>query len=129
MRSTAFGLLVLLVWTPGATPVAADNLCGIEFGSYDILEAKISGKAGVKRLPSDESTRSYDDASTMTIWNFSVSGSPAHPSAACRKLVQQDGRIYVQTTISCRASKESCDRLAAAYNDLDRQMTESLQQK
>ncbi|MGQ0671937.1 MAG: hypothetical protein ACT4N2_03525 [Hyphomicrobium sp.] len=129
MRNTSYFLMVVLALMPGASTAAAEILCDVEVGSYDILEAKISGRQGVKLLPSDAATRSYEDPQTSIIWNFATKGSPAYPSVACRRLNTKDGTIFVVTEISCRAAKDACDRLAAAYSDLDRQMTEALKKK
>jgi hypothetical protein len=63
------------------------------------------------------------------VWNFTKASHPAHPSVACRRVVKIGGEFRVQTQLHCNATKEQCDRLAADYVALDKQMMDALKQQ
>lgn len=63
------------------------------------------------------------------IWNFTNARHPAHPSVACRRLIQEGGSFRVRTEIQCRAAKPRCDKLAAEYDALDKAMSESIRRR
>ena len=89
------------------------------------FERTIKSLPGVTVLPSDDSIVSYFDVNHV-IWNFSTTGSFAYPSVACRRVIDLDGNIRVETQLICNASQDACDRLAAAYVKLDKEMTDFL---
>jgi hypothetical protein len=60
------------------------------------------------------------------LWNFTKPNHPAHPSVACRRIVQRGGQFSVETQLECRAAKAQCDQLAADYARLDKQMQDGL---
>jgi hypothetical protein len=62
-------------------------------------------------------------------WSFTVAGHPAHPSVACRKLVEVDGRYRVLTNISCQADERACEQLVADYKQLDKRMMEAMEKE
>jgi hypothetical protein len=105
------------------------TFCGEEFKSVEALEALIQAKPGIKVLASDPSVVSYSDPATSYIWNFATKANEAFPHVACRRLVEVDGAFQVVTEISCGAEKAACDRLAAAYNELDRKMREAVEKE
>jgi hypothetical protein len=123
---TAGLTMALLIGAGGAA--SAEALCGREVGSLTDFEATIKTLPGVKVLPSDDSVVSYVDADGV-IWNFSTKGSPEFPSLACRKVIERDGKFYVETRLRCGASQDVCDRLAAAYVKLDKQMMDALEKQ
>ena len=104
----------------------AAELCGETVASAEALEAVVKAKPGVRVLPSASTYVSYHDPVTKYIWNFATTINPAFPSVACRRIVETAGEHRVATNIWCEADKEACDREAAAYQRLDRQMTEAI---
>jgi hypothetical protein len=121
-------LPALAVWA-SAGQNGANMFCGEQFESVQALEALIRAKPGIKVLPSDPSIVSYSDSATNYIWNFATITHDAFPHVACRRLVEVDGAFQVVTEISCGANKAVCDRLAAAYDALDRQMREAVEKE
>jgi hypothetical protein len=63
------------------------------------------------------------------VWNFTKASHPAHPSVACRRIVQIDGQMRVETQLHCNAAKAACDRLAEDYRALDKQMMDAFKQQ
>jgi hypothetical protein len=59
-------------------------------------------------------------------WSFTPSNHPAHPSVGRRKIVEDNGRFYVQTDLMCHAEKPACDKLHQDYVELDRRMNEAI---
>jgi hypothetical protein len=131
VRSLIGSLLLLssIAAPASAGPGTGEVFCGEEFQSVEALEAIIKSKPGIKVLASDASVVSYSDPATNFVWNFATETNEAFPHVACRRLVQVDGAFRVVTEISCGAEKAACDRLVAAYNDLDRQMREAVEKE
>jgi hypothetical protein len=64
------------------------------------------------------------------VWSFTKSSHPAHPSVACRRVVKgDDGMAKIETQLRCNAAKEACDRLAAGYTALDKQIMDKIKQQ
>jgi len=59
-------------------------------------------------------------------WSFTTSSHPAHPSVGRRKLLERNGRFYVETQLMCHAAKPACDKLHGDYVELDRRMNEAI---
>ena len=129
LRCLAGALSLALALQVCVPAVAGETLCGEEFTSLEALEAVIKAKSGIKVLPSDASVVSYSDPATNFIWNFATKANQAYPSVACRRIVEVDGAFRVVTNISCGAEKAACDRLAAAYNELDKKMRDAVEKK
>ena len=59
-------------------------------------------------------------------WSFTPANHPAHPSIGRRRIVEDNGRFYVQTSLMCHAAKPACDKLHQDYVELDRRMNEAI---
>jgi hypothetical protein len=131
VRRLIAGLLLLpaLAVSTLAGPGKDKVFCGEEFASVEGLEAIIKSKPGIKVLASDASVVSYSDPTTSFIWNFATKANEAFPYVACRRLDKVDGAFRVVTDISCGAEKAACDRLAAAYNELDQKMRDAVEKE
>jgi hypothetical protein len=129
LRGLIGGLLLLPALAVSASAGSDKLFCGEEFKSVEALEALIRAKPGLKVLQSEPSVVSYSDPATSYVWNFATRANAAFPYVACRRLVAADGAYQVVTEISCGAEKAACDRLAAAYKELDRQMREAVEKE
>ncbi len=64
------------------------------------------------------------------LWNFTKASHPAHPSVACRHIVKEaDGARRIETQLRCNAPKAACDRLAADYAALDKEIMEAIKKQ
>lgn len=63
------------------------------------------------------------------LWNFTKVTHPAHPSVACRRIVKTGDQFRVETQLRCNAAKVHCDRLAADYETLDKQMMDAVKRR
>ena len=64
------------------------------------------------------------------LWNFTKASHPAYPSVACRRIAKDaDGARRVETQLRCNAPKAACDRLAADYAALDKEIMEAIKKQ
>ena len=111
-----------------AAEAGAEDLCGGSFASIQELREQIARGPGTERLPmqSGEPFEAFSEGQSKT-WTFVVPPHRAAPSVACRELLQQGGTFYVETKLSCRASKAVCDALFESFRKLDEAMTRTLE--
>jgi hypothetical protein len=90
----------------------------------------------IRRLPGAAVAQSQDPLFDVInlepqgqLWNFTKTTHPAYPSVACRRIVLVEGQLRVQTELRCNAARAECDRLAADYGALDRQMMEQFKRE
>jgi hypothetical protein len=86
----------------------------------------------IKRLPGASVAQSQSpdfdviNVAPGQLWNFTKASHPAHPSVACRRIIQVDDSFQIETRIECQASKTQCDKLRNDYAALDKRMIDSL---
>ncbi len=68
----------------------------------------------------------FADKAHNTIWSFTPTTHPAHPSAVRREAVEKDGSIYVQMSVLCQADKVACDQLVRDFQQLNEQMRQAI---
>jgi hypothetical protein len=91
---------------------------------------RIKGLPGASVAPSRNPDFDVIDLGSQgELWNFTKASHPAHPSVACRRLVQVEGELRVETQLRCNAAKAQCDRLAADYAALDKQMMDAIKRE
>ena len=101
-------------------PVAPGN--GIPYASVAEAMATLRVKDRVHFWKASSGWTMAKDPNEGTIWSFTPDNHYAHPSAGRRRLVEQDGRQYIQSEIKCDAEKAACDRLEVDYPLLDSSM-------
>lgn len=113
---------------PGPGHAQAPTICGQPFdGDIVRLHDRIRQAPGAVAMPSRNPNFDVINVEPQGhIWNFTKAGHAAHPSVACRQIVRVGDAFSVRTEIQCRAAKAQCDKLAADYNALDREMTEAI---
>jgi hypothetical protein len=106
------------------TPDAVAMNRGIPYESPAAALAALRAKNGVVFAKQSDwlVARDTDGAN----WSFTPSDHPAYPSVGVRKLVEHEGRFYVETYLMCRAQKPACDKLHQDYVELDRRMNEAI---
>lgn len=67
-----------------------------------------------------------DDSAANTIWSFTPSNHPAHPTVVKRSLVSRDGAVFIDMTALCQAKKPACDRLMEEFQALNAQLGKSM---
>jgi hypothetical protein len=94
-----------------------------------VMRERIKQLPGATQPPSR--SQDFDVVSLQgQLWNFTKPSHPAHPSVACRRIVRDaDGARRVETQLRCKAPKAACDRLAADYAALDKEIMEALKKQ
>lgn len=126
-------LLPLLLASCVSNPPADDQDLGYNgkkqrvFG-YSSTEEAI---AALKQKPSAEfrTERGWTVISIKdehTGWSFPPPDHPAYPSAIKREVVEKDGTVYLETRVSCGASKSACDALVRDFIQLNEKVREQV---
>lgn len=61
-----------------------------------------------------------------TVWSFTPENHPAHPSVAKREVLEDNGKVYIQTHVQCGAAKLACDRFVRDFIALNDKVRESM---
>jgi hypothetical protein len=123
MNYVVVGMTICLVICTGSM-ASADTLCGRDYVSIAKFEETLKAQPTVKVLPSDATVTSYVDADNV-VWNFATQGNSAFPSVACRKVVEADGKLKVETLLNCEAAEDACQKLVSDYGKLDKAMIDA----
>ena len=67
-----------------------------------------------------------NDEKNRTIWSFPPDNHPAYPSAVKREVVSKDGKIYLETSVSCKGKKKVCDKLVQDFIELNNKVMKSV---
>lgn len=60
-----------------------------------------------------------------SLWSFTPEQHPAHPTVVKRTTVEKDGKIFINTEVSCNAEKLVCDQLVDAFLQLNKKIQDS----
>jgi hypothetical protein len=120
--------LLALQASPGRTQT--QTICGQPLDAdLAAMHERIKQLPGATLPPSrnlDFDVVSFPDQ----LWNFTKRSHPAYPSVACRRIIKDaDGARRVATQLQCNASKAACDRLAADYTALDKEIMEAIKKQ
>jgi hypothetical protein len=107
----------------------AEDLCGRPREAPDALYRRLTETEKLAESFRDKAYATIDDAAKGTLWTFTVAGHPAHPSVVCRQPVEDGGKLRIDMEILCEASDEECERLARAFEDLNRRMLQDAKRK
>jgi hypothetical protein len=70
-----------------------------------------------------------EDRAALSVWSFAPVGHRAYPAAIQRKVVQDNGHVFVKMNVLCEASKSDCDALVAEFGKLNEHVRNDLGQK
>jgi hypothetical protein len=118
---------ILLVLFLVSNSVLADD-SGPDLYNSTLSKFK-SNPAAVVSVQNGWTVIEFSNEDPRSIWSFTPDDHPAHPAFAKRTIMQDGtGAWYVQTKLSCGASKPECDKLALEYKDLDEKMRAAIEQ-
>lgn len=63
------------------------------------------------------------------VWTFTTPQHEAYPAVVCRFLMEKDGSFSVATEAHCFGTQAACDRMMAAFGQLDRGMAEYIKRQ
>ena len=107
----------------------AEDLCGRPREAPDALYRRLTRTEKLAESFRDKAYATINDAANGTLWTFTVAGHPAHPSVVCRQPVEEGDKPRIDMGIVCEASDEACERLARAFEDLNRRMLEKAERQ
>jgi len=121
--SVAAGLCVATTLSLMPAPAAvAQDLCGRQAEQPQALFDRLTKTEKLKEDFRDKSYVAISDKAKDTIWTFTVSGHPAHPSVVCRRPVQDGADMRLQMNVQCNASEAECEKLVTAFQELNQRM-------
>jgi hypothetical protein len=131
MPSTAARIAIIIVALAcaagAAAPARAAELCGRPGGSATEVFARLSKVEKLPEVFRDGSYVALRDAPNMITWTFTVPGHAAHPSVVCRRIVRDaDGRLSLDTEITCDAPEPACLRLKRDFDAMNARMIEEM---
>ncbi|HET6390924.1 hypothetical protein [Hyphomicrobium sp.] len=108
----------------GPTMAAATEFCGDASGKAEDLIARYSTKAGLQEVyKSDQYVAFSDDPKNPSVmYTFTTKGNPAHPTAVCRKVVQEGQELTIKMKIVCDGGEEACAKLTNDFNVMTAEM-------
>ncbi|HWE45190.1 MAG TPA: DUF4019 domain-containing protein [Caulobacteraceae bacterium] len=111
---------------PAALPEAKQSTIG--YPNVDAALKDLHARPGVV-ISTDHGWTIATDEATRTFWSFPPPGHPAYPAAVKRWLVDDNGAVVLKMEILCQASKAACDDLVRSFQQLNAQMSASMQKK
>ncbi|GAB2190080.1 hypothetical protein MAH1_16880 [Sessilibacter sp. MAH1] len=122
MKKIIISIVSILLFGCGATsPVKEDlgykgqNQEGFAVG--ELLE-KLKSDPNVQ-VREERGWQIAEVKSERALYSFTPETHPAHPSYVKREVVEKDGSIYIQTSVSCGAEKSVCDQLVRDFIELN----------
>src|SRR5262245_55651597 len=134
MRAIAHAVGALMLLGSGllalaASGAAADDLCGRPQEQLGPLFERLSKTEKLPEIHRDKAYIALHDKARDTTWTFTVAGHPAHPSAVCRRAVQDGDRLRIEMGISCGASEAECEKLVDAFEQMNQRMIQDLEKQ
>jgi hypothetical protein len=125
-RITLTGIFVA-AFAEAAFAQADKDQSGIGYPTVAAALEAVKAKPGVRVSVRDGWTV-MDDRATMTVWSFTPTGHPAHPTAVRREVKQaKDGSVSVQQSVLCQAQKPACDKINAEFVELNNKMRRAIE--
>jgi hypothetical protein len=112
-----------------ASPARAEDLCGRPTEAPDALYERLAKTENLPEIHRDKGYVALHDKARATTWTFTLAGHPAHPSAVCRRPIQDGDRLRIEMSVTCRAAEAECERLVAAFEELNRRMIQDLEKQ
>ena len=85
----------------------------------------LKAKPGVK-IKVEEQWYILSDPSDNSLWSIARQSNPAYPSAVKRSVIERDGALHLDMKVLCGSTKEACDDLVRAFQELNAQLKESI---
>jgi len=120
------GLLLVLAADAQAQ---SNDLCGRPQEAAEALFERLSKVEKLPEIHRDKAYVALHDKARDTTWTFTVAGHPAHPSAVCRRPVQEGDRLRLDMNVSCGAAEAECEKLVNAFQELNQRMLRELEKQ
>jgi len=120
-------LLGLLVLAGTGAPARAEDLCGRPMEAPGALFERLAKAENLPEIHRDKGYVALYDKPRNTTWTFTLSGHPAHPSAVCRRPVQEGERWRIEMSVTCRAADAECEKLVDGFEKLNERLLQDLE--
>jgi hypothetical protein len=107
----------------------SDDLCGRQPERPEALLERLSKVEKLPEIHRDKAYVALHDKARGTTWTFTVAGHPAHPSAVCRRPVQDGERLRIEMGVTCFAQEAECEKLVSAFQELNQRMLQDLEKQ
>ncbi|WP_105189800.1 molecular chaperone DnaJ [Pseudoalteromonas sp. T1lg48] len=99
----------------------ANEQSSIGYKTVELALEALKNKQGTKLSVQGGWTIVEDkEESNMVLWSFTPSAHPAYPAAVKRKVLERDGKVYIQMSALCQAKKAACDKLMQEFEQLNK---------
>jgi len=126
-------LVALLIFAAGlsqASEASIPESKDSSIGYPSVQEALVALRADTSISESEQGGwLIFADAAHHTLWSFTPSAHPAHPSAVRREAIERDGAVYMQMSVLCQADKAACDQLVRDFQRLNEQMSQAIKSR
>jgi hypothetical protein len=123
-------LLLGGVLLAGTGPAAgAEDLCGRPMEAPGALLERLAKTENLPEIHRDKGYVALHDKARSITWTFTLPGHPAHPSAVCRRPVQEGDRWRIEMRVACRAVDAECEKLVDGFEKLNERMLQDLEKQ
>lgn len=136
MKASAFARCAMVIavagvagFAAGVGPASARDLCGRPTESPQAMFERLTKTEKLKEDFRDKSYVAISDKAKDTVWTFTVPGHPAHPSAVCRRPVQDGDQMRLEMNVRCDAVEAECQKLVKAFQELNQRMLQELRKQ
>ena len=114
---------------PSQTSVAIpEQPSSFEYSSVADALAALKTRDDVS-IEVSEGWTTITEADGLTIWSFTPSSHPAHPSVAKRVLFEDQGGWQIKMNILCEADEAACDQFVRDFETLNEQMRQYIERQ
>ncbi|WP_353640962.1 hypothetical protein [Mesorhizobium sp. WSM2239] len=113
----------------GLGPVFAGDMCGRPGGSPTELFERVTKAEKLPEITRDRLFVAFQDRANSIVWTFTLATHPAHPTAVCRRPVQDGKAIQLQMNVACSAKEQTCRALLREFEALNARMIEDFKRK
>ena len=110
-------------------PAFAQDLCGRPSEAPQALFDRLTRTEKLNEDFRDKSYVAISDKAKDTVWTFTVTGHPAHPSVVCRRAVQDGSEMRLEMNVRCGAAEAECQKLVRAFQELNQRMLRDLRKQ
>lgn len=122
-------LLGLLVGCAHTAPQPLPESKSNDVGYPDVESARraLLGMSDARSYTTPDGWFVVERPAQYQLWTFTPATDPANPAVVKRTITTHgDGKVYIEMSVLCGASKEACDDLVRRFQALNQQIVENL---
>jgi hypothetical protein len=111
---------------PTTTEQTSEAVCGLSADSARTLITMVE-ELKLPESPAPDGYKAWQDNPNRIVWSVTMPSHPAHPSAVCRKVIQDNLRVDVLMELRCDGEQKACDTLVGEFQIMTDQMRRNVQ--